>query len=175
MRNFVLIKKSQDYKDYCKVRDHCHFTGKYCAAVHSISNLKYKVPTFVQVLFHNVSMYDNHLIIKQLAEDCNGYFRCIGKNMEKYISFSITFIKESADINRKKKPNAYSLRFIDSYRFMNRGLDDLVKNLAELGKSILDNVLIEKFYNTYQLCDNNIDKFKLLLRKGVYPYEYMSS
>ena len=91
--------------------------------------------------------------------------------MEKYSSFSINFIKESASSNRKKKPNAYSLRFIDSYRFMNRGLDDLDENLAEPGKNILDNVLIEKFYNTYQLCDNNIDKFKLLLRKGVYPYE----
>ena len=81
--------------------------------------------------------------------------------MEKCSSFSINFIKESASSNRKKKPNAYSLRFIDSYRFMNRGLDDLVKNLAEPSKNILDNVLIEKFYNTYQLCDNNIDKFKL--------------
>ena len=99
--------------------------------------------------------------MKQLAEDFNGYFSCIGENMEKYISFSRTFIKESADSNRKKKPNAYSLRFIDSYKFMNRGLDDLDENLAEPGKNILDNVLIEKFYNTYQLCDNNIDKFKL--------------
>ena len=31
---------------------------------------------------------------------------------------------------------------------MNRGLDDPVKNLAELSKNILDNVLIERFYNT---------------------------
>ena len=58
---------------------------------------------------------------------------------------------------------------------MNRGLDDLVKNLAEPGKNILDNVLIEIFYNPYHLCDNNIDQFKLLLREGVYPYEYMNS
>ena len=112
-------------------------------------------------------------MIKQLAEDFNGYFSCIGENMEKYISVLITFVKESADSNRKKKPNAYSLRFIDSYRFMNRGLDDLVENLAEPGKSILDNVLIEKFYNPYHLCDNNIDQFKLLLREGIYSYEYM--
>ena len=168
---FCIDKKSQDYKNYRKVRYHCHFTGKYCAAAHSICNLKYKVPKFVPVLFYNGSTYDNHLIMKQLAEDFNGYFSCIGENMEKYISFSRTFIKESADSNRKKKPNAYSLRFIDSYKFMNRGLDDLDENLAEPGKNILDNVLIEKFYNTYQLCDNNIDKFKLLLRKGVYPYE----
>ena len=72
MRNFVLIKKSQDYKNYCKVRDHCHYTGKYRAAADSISNLKYKVPKFVPVLFYNGSIYNNHLMIKKLAEDCNG-------------------------------------------------------------------------------------------------------
>ena len=34
-------------------------------------------------------------------------------------------------------------------------------------------LLKDKFPNTYQLCNNNINKFLLLLRKGVYPYEYM--
>ena len=97
--------------------------------------MKYKVPRFVPVVFH-VSSYDNHLIIKQLSKDFNGYFSCIGENTEKYISFSVTFIKEGDNSNKKKKPNAYSLRFIDSYRFMNRGLDDLVKNIAESKENI---------------------------------------
>ena len=35
--------------------------------------------------------------------------------------------------------------------------------------------LIKKFKNTYSFCDNNLNKFILLLRKGVYPYEYMDS
>ena len=37
--------------------------------------------------------------------------------------------------------------------------------------------LIKKFPNTYQFCNNNNDlnKFTLLLRKGIYPYEYMDS
>ena len=58
------------------------------------------------LVLHNGSKYDNHLIIKQLAKDFNGYFSCIGENTEKYISFSVTFIKESANSNKKKKPDA---------------------------------------------------------------------
>ena len=35
------------------------------------------------------------------------------------------------------------------------------------------NVLIEKFPRTYKFCNGNLNKFVLLLRKDVYPYEYM--
>ena len=35
--------------------------------------------------------------------------------------------------------------------------------------------LIEKFLTTYKFCNGNLNKFVLLLRKGVYPYEYMHS
>ena len=33
--------------------------------------------------------------------------------------------------------------------------------------------LIRKLKNTYSFCKNDLNKFILLLRKGVYPYEYM--
>ena len=35
------------------------------------------------------------------------------------------------------------------------------------------NELIKKFPNVYQFCNGDTNKFVLLLRKGVYPYEYM--
>ena len=35
--------------------------------------------------------------------------------------------------------------------------------------------LIKKFKNTYSFCNNDLNKFVLLLRKDVYPYEYMDS
>ena len=33
--------------------------------------------------------------------------------------------------------------------------------------------LLERFANIYKFCDNDLDKFIMLLRKGVYPYEYI--
>ena len=35
--------------------------------------------------------------------------------------------------------------------------------------------LIQRFANTNEFCNGDLDKFILLLRKGVYPYEYMDS
>ena len=37
------------------------------------------------------------------------------------------------------------------------------------------NLLIKKFPDVYQFCNEEIIKFVLLLRKGVYPYEYTDS
>ena len=70
----------------------------------------------------------------------------------------------------------YKIRISDSCRFMQDSLSNLVDNLSEFKMNKIDNdVLIKIFYNTYQLCDNDINKFNILSRKGVYPYEYMDS
>ena len=37
------------------------------------------------------------------------------------------------------------------------------------------NELIKRFANIYEFCNKDINKFILLLRKGVYPYEYVDS
>ena len=37
------------------------------------------------------------------------------------------------------------------------------------------NKLFKKFPNVYQFCNGDTNKFALLLRKRVYPYEYMDS
>ena len=52
-----------------KVKDHCHYTGKYRGAAHDICNSRYKIPKEIAVVFHNGSTYDYHLIIKELAEE----------------------------------------------------------------------------------------------------------
>ena len=40
-----------------KVRDHCHFTGRYRGAAHNSCNLKYRKPKFTPVVFHNLKLH----------------------------------------------------------------------------------------------------------------------
>ena len=52
----------------CEVRDHCHYTGEYRGAAHSICNLKYNVSKEIPIVFHNGLNYDYHFIIKKLTK-----------------------------------------------------------------------------------------------------------
>ena len=62
-------------------------TGKYRGAAHDICNLRYKIQKEIPVVFHNGSTYDYHFIIKELAEESEVEFECLGENTEKYIIF----------------------------------------------------------------------------------------
>ena len=84
--NICYISK-KEFND--KVRDHCHFTGKYRGAAHNTCNLRYKTPKNIPVIFHNGSTYDYHFIIKVLACKFDVNFECLGENTEKYITFPV--------------------------------------------------------------------------------------
>ena len=92
-------------KKYRKVRDPCHYTGKYRGAAYSICNLKHSVPKEVPIVFHNGSNYDYHFIIKELAEEFEREFTCLGERTEKYIPFSGSIEKEVTIIEKKRKRN----------------------------------------------------------------------
>ena len=113
-----------------KVRDHCHYREKYGGAAPIICNLRYKIPKEIPIVSHNDSTYDYHFIIGQLAKEFKGNFVCLGENTEKYITFSVPIKKE----HDNGKPTTYKLKFIDSYRFMQDSLSNLVDNL-----SVIDN------------------------------------
>ena len=111
-----------------KVRDHCHYTGKYRGAAHNICNLSYKVPKEIPIVFHNGSTYDYHFMIKELVKEFEGNFECLGENTEKYITFSVPLKKK---IENKNIEINYKIKFIDSYRFMSSSLSKLLHNFSE--------------------------------------------
>ena len=145
-----------------KVRDHCHLTGKFRGAAHNKCNLEYRLPKFYPVIFHNLSGYDSHLFIKNLGKS-EGNIDCIPNNEEKYISFTKQIIVDRF-INKEgeEKEVVRDIRFIDSFKFMAASLDSLVKNLPK-----------ESFKNLTEFYEG--DELNLLLRKGVFPYDWFDS
>ena len=127
------------------VRDHDHLTGKYRGAAHNRCNLncKKKASSFIPIFFHNFSGYDCHLIFAELltqAYKMGCEPKIIPKSMENYVSVEVG-----------------CLRFLDSYRFLNSGLDKLVKSI-----------------NTFPIMDENGLDDELFKKKLAYPYEYLN-
>ena len=145
-----------------KVRDHCHFTGNYRGAAHNQCNLKCRKPQILPVVFHNLQGYNSHLFIKQLAK-VSGDLSCIPSTEEKYISFSKKIVVGEYFSIKKGKPFPikFEIRFIDSFKFLQTSLANLVSNLQSSDFKNLNRVIKE---NT-----------SLLTRKGIYPYDYVSS
>jgi hypothetical protein len=145
-----------------RVRHHGHLSGKYISALHNTCNLQLKYRKkcervdggwmqnyfFIPIILHNLKGYDAHIIMSALGKQ-KGKINCIGQNMEKYISFSLN-----------------NLRFIDSLQFMNSSIASLVDNLKTEGTDTFIH-LNRHFTNTSHR--------DLLLRKGVYPYDYFDS
>ena len=146
-----------------KVRDHCHDTGLYRGAAHSLCNLRYRIPSYIPVVFHNLSGYDAHLFIRELGKHSDS-MEVIAKNKD-YISFSIKVsVNKYINKNGEEKDKSIELQLIDSSKFMSSSLDSLTKNVVSgSGKQLFG------FEDYSEL------QYDLLTRKGIYPYEYMSS
>ena len=98
-----------------KVRDHCHFTGRYRGAAHNKCNLNYRKPDFTPVVFHNLSGYDSHLFIKNLGFS-QGNIDCIPNNEERYIGFTKSIeVGHYTSKEGENKPLHHKIRFIDSF------------------------------------------------------------
>ena len=67
---------------------------EYRGAAHNICNFRYKIQKQI-VAFHNGFIYGCNFIIKELAEEFRGQFECLGKNTEKYITFSVPVKKRT--------------------------------------------------------------------------------
>ena len=134
-KKFVIYVKKEfntddsDKKHY-KLKDHCHYIGKYRGSAHNICNLRYKIPKEIPIVFHNGSTYDYHFIINELVKEFDGNFECLGENTEKYITFLVPIKKEIKNKN-KIIEITYKIKFIGSFRFMSTSLSKLVDNVSK--------------------------------------------
>ena len=145
-----------------RVRDHCHITGKYRGSAHQECNLQLKLnpdKIKIPVIFHNLRGYDSHFIMQEIGDivkdyeytnkdgkKCQMNINAIPNNMEKYMAFML----------------GNHLTFLDSFQFMSSSLEKLVGNLPK-----------ESLKYTSKMFKGT--KFDLMVRKGVYPYDYMDS
>ena len=199
-------------QDNPEVRDHCHHTGQYRGPAHRNCNLRYKIPSYIPIVFHNLSGYDAHLFIRELGKKFDkGKIGVIAENKEKYISFYIDVVVDRyKDKLGKIKEKKIQLRLIDSMRFMASSLDALSSSLVGVSGMVCNDNECEgsceithtdENYVAHGKCkdchsgcskrqlnkdsifgnflslrvSHNDKQFRLLLRKGVYTYEYMSS
>ena len=160
-----LCRKGLGKGDLFKVRDHCHFTGKFRGAAHRSCNLKFQRPKFTPVFFHNLQNYDAHLFVRALGTlDEVLSVACIPNNEEKYMSFSlkVELKKERREVTEgqwKEFVVKHEIRFLDSFKFTLAGLSSLVENLPK-----------EELKETARFFG---ERSELVSRKGVYPYEFM--
>ena len=147
-----------------KVRDHCHYTGRYRGAAHNSCNLKYSKPKGVPVFFHNLTGYDSHLFIKKLgSSNKKETIECIPNNEEKYITFTKNIIVgQYTNKKGEDKDKTFKIVFKDSLKFMRSSIEALVNNLPKDGFKN-----ISKYYTPEQV--------ELIKQKGFYPYEFMDT
>ena len=176
-------------KNY-KVKHHCHFTGKFIGAAHTICNLACSNPTFIPVIFHNLSRYDSHFIMQEINSLDDSEITLIPKTEEEYIAFSKTY--------RFTDDNKVEMRFMDSYRFLSESLDTLATNLLDSGKEKFVNLLngltdeqrdivfweetkhttvnktiVDEYHKVkMEVVTTTTKKQKL---KGIFPYDYVDS
>ena len=153
-----------EYMGNDRVRDHCHFTGKFRGAACNSCNLKLRRQNNISVFFHNLSGYDSHLFIKKLGTpEEKENIDCIPSNEQKYISFSKTIITgQYKNKEGETKDKTFKIIFKDSLKFMSSSLGALVNNLL---RDAFNNLL--KYFTP--------EHAEILKQKGFYPYEYMDN
>ena len=145
-----------------RIRDHCHYTGRYRGAAHNSCNLNYSKPKGVPVFFHNLTGYDSHLFIKKLgSSNKKETIECIPNNEEKYITFTKNkIVGQYTNKKGEVKDKTFKIVFKDSLKFMRSSIEALVNNLPKNGFKN-----ISKYFKPEQV--------ELIKQKGFYPYEFM--
>ena len=145
---------SNTHFDYQKVKDHDHHSGEPLGAAHNKCNRLRRYKQKLVIYVHNLAGYDSHFLLQNFdLQDpkASQNMRAIPINSQKFRTLEFS-----------------KFLFLDSLALLDAPLDKLVDNLLVDGipeLKILRNSLIYK---------NNTQR-KLLLRKGIFPYEWCDS
>ena len=149
------------------VLDHCHFTGEFLGWAHNKCNLSRRKTNFTPVFAHNLSNYDLHHVILALQNaDPRSIISVVPNTEEKLISLQLGVLVASKPDQKGILRNQYEyIRLLDSFRFMNTSLENLVNNLPNCEFTLLEN----HFQNWPK---SSVDKLK---EKGCFPYGYIDN
>ena len=193
--NEEVMKDGKKYKLKSKVRHHDHYTGENYGAAHLDCNARdggCHRRLSIPILFHNLSRYDGHIIVRALESmgDVKN-IRIIPKTEEEYMSIQI-----SVNIGNNR---IIDLKFLDSYRFLSTSLDELSSNLLSEGRSkfkyltkhvrkelydslfwdeeteIAETIACEQVSDTPKGYKNITKVVKKPRIKGIYPYQFTDS
>ncbi|XP_033254390.1 uncharacterized protein LOC117193772 [Drosophila miranda] len=129
------------------------FTGQYVGPIHKLCKQTFRLSDpFFPVVFQNLSRYDIHLFVTSIKDE----LRPIPCNKELYIALTQNCKLDESYLHQ------YKIRYIDSNRFLNSSLEKLASymNIANF------KILKTKYQG---------EKFDMLRRKGVFPYDYLDS
>ena len=135
-----------------KVREHDHVTVQYRGAAHKWCYIRLPRTCKITIFFHNFRGYDSHFIVMAMKDYPRVDIKVIGQGMEKYLTISL----------------GKYLVFKDSLQFLGSSLATLDKNQKKTGLESF--VQLRKKFHGFEAQD-----MRLLVRKGVDPYEYMDS
>ena len=135
------------------VKNHCHYSGKMLGYAHNKCNLIYKFKKdtvnndyLINIFAYNSQSFDQSFLIRALQNLDNKIpFSCLPRNSNKSISMQIV-----------------PFIFKDSYLFLNKSLDYLTGTINDE-----DRISLKQEFGS--------DNYKLLTKKGIYPYDYFDS
>lgn len=137
-----------------RVRDHCHISGDFLGAAHTICNLQRVERNSIPMFCHNLSGYDGHFLMQHFG-GLKGvkHLSALPYNTEKFRTIDF---------------NCYQLK--DSLSFLNTSLNELMNNLLSDTTHKFEIIDQLGLYST-----DEKEKKQLILRKGIYPYEFVTS
>ena len=144
--------------------DHCHFIGKFLAWAHAQCNLKHRNLNFTPLFNHSLANYDLHHVVLALQNiNEKNTISVVPSTKEKFISLQIGFHIKKTQNKKGVRTRQYEyIRLLDSFKFMNASLDEIVQNLPADQFTLLE----EHFE---MLSESSVNMLK---QKGSFPYCY---